>query len=122
MTHLPSRSWCAVCIKAKSKSDQRRRLKLKKPVIHIDFAFWVDSNGISLPIRTAVDVLCTMSSASAPPSKEFNNYAVTELKRFIYEVGRTYGHLQSDQYNSIIAIAKAAIRDIGCLQFRMPSK
>ena len=45
MTHLPFRSWCAVCAKAKSKSYEHRRLKLKSPLVQIDCAFWVDSSG-----------------------------------------------------------------------------
>ena len=59
-----------------------------------------------------------MHSAAALPSKESSPYAITELKRFIYEVGRTYGHIQSDQENSIISIAKGAIKEIGGLQLR----
>ena len=99
MTHLPFRSRCLVCLKAKSKSDKHKRLKLRHPLVQIDFAFWADSTWLSLPILTAIDIISTMSSASALPSKEFSNYAVTELKKFVYEVGRTYGRLHCDQEN-----------------------
>ena len=63
-----------------------------------------------------------MASASALPSKESSRYAITELKRFVYEVGRTYGNLQCDQENSIIAIIKAVIREVGGLKFRLATK
>ena len=122
MTHLPFRSWCLVCLKAKSKSDQHKHLKLKQPLIQVDFAFWTDSTGFSLPILTAIDVISAMASASALPSKEFSNYAVTELKRFVYEVGRTYEIIQCGQENVSIAIVKAVINEIGGTTYRLASK
>ena len=51
-------------------------------------------------------------------SKEFTNYAKTEVKKFIYEVGRSHGFIQCDKEKSITAIAKAVIREIGGLQLR----
>ena len=86
MTHLPFRSRCLVCIKPKSKSDQHRRLKLEQPLIPMDFAFWTDSGGFSLPILAAIHVISTKASALALPSKEFSSCAATELKRFTHEV------------------------------------
>ena len=122
MTHLPFRSWCLVCLKAKSKSDQHRRLKLKEPLIQVDFAFWVDSTGFSLPILTAVGVQSSLASASALPSKEISRYAITELKRFVYECGSTFGNIQCGQENCIIGIVKAVVREVGGLKFRLATK
>ena len=101
MTHLPFRSWCLVCLKVKSKSDQHRRLKLKSPVIQVDFAFWIDRFRHQLVLLTGIDVLSSLLFAAALPSKETSPYAVTELKRFVYETGRTYGIIQSDKESAI---------------------
>ena len=44
-----------------------------------------------------VDVQTGLSTAVAVPNKGRHSYSVAELKKFIYETGRTYGILQYDK-------------------------
>ena len=69
-----------------------------------------------------MDVQTGLASASVVPSKECSTYSITELKKFIYESGRTYGSMQSDQEASITAILKAVTREIGGLSLRHAPK
>ena len=49
------------------------------------------------------------------PSKSVNKYRLTELKRFIYETIQNQAILQCDDENTIKAVRRAAIQDIGGL-------
>ena len=98
LTHLPYRRWCLVCLQAKGKHLPHHALKDRHPVIQIDFAFLStkEQPGLSITIVTAVDVRTQMSCAMVTPSKQVNRYVLTELRRFILEVGRTQAILQCD--------------------------
>ena len=122
LTHLPYRSWCSICVQAKARQGPYLQQKLRSPIIHGDFAFWGDDRGDQAVILTAVDVQTGLACASIVPSKECSNYSITEIKKFIYECGRTYGSVQCDQEPAIAAILKAAIREIGGLSFRHSPK
>ena len=54
-----------------------------------------------------------MSLATTVTSKGHNAYAVSELRRFILEVGRTHGILQSDQEPSIRAVLRSVATELG---------
>ena len=87
LTHLPFRSWCEVCVRAKSKQNQHRVQRTRGPVIQIDFAFWGNEEGINVTIITGLDIQSGIGLAIMAESKEFTDYATTEVKKFIYEVG-----------------------------------
>ena len=59
-----------------------------------------------------------MAMAVAVPSKQVTPYAITELKRFIYETGRTQAILQCDRESSIMNLLKEVAKDIGGLTVR----
>ena len=56
------------------------------------------------------------------PSKGENDYAKAELKKFIYECGRTFGVLQYDQESPLKAIAKSVCAELGGLSVRAAPK
>ena len=60
--------------------------------------------------------------ATALPSKELSVYGVTELKRFVYETGRTYGTIQYDKENALQSFVKSVVREVGCLSARSVPK
>ena len=122
LTHLPFRSWCEVCVRAKSKQNQHRPQRRRGPVIQIDFAFWSNEEGVQTTIITGLDIQTGIGMAIMVETKEYTNYATTEVKKFVYEVGRSYGHIQCDKEKAIIAIAKAVVREIGGLRFRTSPK
>ena len=73
-------------------------------------------------ILTALDIQSGLGAATVVPTKDFNPYAVSEIRRFVYESGRTYGVIQSDQEKSIRAIADAVVRQVGGMKVRQSPK
>ena len=122
LTHLPYRSWCPICVRAKGKQTPHRKGGSTKPLIQVDFAF------VSIPedpksqatILTGIDVRTQMCMAVQIPSKGYKSirYSVLELKRFIYECGRTAALIQCDEEPSIKAIVKTLLREMGGLSMR----
>ena len=64
-------------------------------------------------VLSAVDVTTGMTMAAVVKNKGSNNYAITELHRFILECGRSRGVLQSDQEVAIRALLRDAATRIG---------
>ena len=92
LTHLPYRGWCEDCVRSKGRQSHAVQQKTdRQPVIQIDFSFMATEN--DLPKRTvlnATDVLTGYSMAVAPPSKgSVEKYGVAELRKFVFEIGRT---------------------------------
>ena len=82
LTRLPFRSWCEICVRAKSKQNQHRAVKIRGPVIQLDFAFWGDERGVNATVITGLDVLSSIGMAIMVENKEISNHATTEVKRF----------------------------------------
>ena len=51
-----------------------------------------------------MDIVTGLEMTIVIPSKGNDNYAAAELKKFIYECGRTFGILQYDQESSLKAL------------------
>ena len=60
-----------------------------------------------------------MAMAVMVPSNSVNRYGLTELKRFIYETGRTHAIIQCDDEHAIKAVRRVAIQDIRGLTGRL---
>ncbi|CAE7248181.1 unnamed protein product [Symbiodinium microadriaticum] len=86
----------------------------------IDFSFLATEN--DLPKRTilnATDEQTGYSMAVVLPAKgSIEKYAVAELRRFVFEVGRTFGIVQYDKESSLKSIAKDMCKTIGGLSMR----
>ena len=118
LTHLPFRSWCPVCVKARGLPDHHTSKKKNntttRPVIQIDYAFVTSQETKEqTTLLTAVDVNTGMSMAAVVNNKGSNDYIIAELVRFLHETGRTQGTLQagvvqSDQEAAI----KQVLRDL----------
>ena len=63
---------------------------------------------VMIPVLSAIDVITGMTMASVAKQKGSNNYAINELRRFVLEVGRSGGVLQSDQETAIRALCRDA--------------
>ena len=78
-------------------------------MIQVDFGFL--SSKIepekSVTVLTAIDVRSQLAMGAIVPSKRVTRYALTELKRFVLETGRTDAIIQSDDEASITAITRA---------------
>ena len=103
LTHLPYRRWCTVCVPAKGKQSLHPATQDRKPAIQIDFACMSteEQPGTAVTIFTGIDVRAQFAMAVMVPSQSINRYGLTELKRFIYEKGRTQAVLQCDDENAI---------------------
>ena len=119
LTHLPFRSWCPTCVRAKSKQNHSRTLKTKQPVIQLDYAFLGDNSDDSqVTLLTAIDLLSGLGLSCVVPSKGRSVYAQAELRRFILETGRTFGILQIDPEPALKALVSEVTSEVGGLAVR----
>ena len=120
LTHLPYRDWCEHCVKSKGRQSHAVKKNDRQPVIQIDFSFLSTEN--DLPKRTilnASDAQTGYAMAIVLPAKgSIEKYAVAELRRFVFEIGRTFGIVQYDKENSLKVIAKDLCKTIGGLSMR----
>ena len=54
---------------------------------------------------TATDVQIGLATSVVVPAKGRHAYGIAELKKFVYETGRTFGILQYDKEPSLKALA-----------------
>ena len=122
ITHLPFRDWCPLCVRCKGNGDYHRQVYDKKPVVQIDYAFITKRKGDddtteddvkAVPVLTGVDVTTGMALAAVVPKKGPTDYACNELKRFLFEIGRTHAVLQADQEPAIQALARRVSAEVG---------
>ena len=119
LTHLPFRAWCPHCVQGKGKASQHRTLSERSPVIQVDYGFLtVPDSKEQITVMTAIDIITGLATASVVTSKGANLHAVTELKRFILETGRSFAFLQSDQEPAIKAVLQAVIKQLPGLTLR----
>ncbi|CAE7254846.1 RE2 [Symbiodinium natans] len=127
LTHLPFRSWCPICVRAKSKQNHSRTLKTKQPVVQLDYCFLGDNpEEPQVTLLTAVDLLSGMGLSCVVPAKGRSVYAQAELRRYILEIGRTFGILQIDPEPSLKALVaeftSEGVIKIRSLRRRPPSE
>ena len=123
LTHLPYRDWCQFCVKAKGGHAASKKQLDRQPVIQVDYCF--HSTDPKLPLRkllTAVDIVTGLGMTIVIPSKGNDDYAAAELKKFIYECGRTFGILQYDQESSLKALCTRVCAELGGLSIRAVPK
>ena len=123
LTHMPYRDWCPHCVKAKGRHGASKKQLDRQPVIQVDYCF--HSTDPALPLRkllTAVDIVTGLGMSVVVPSKGSDDYAVAELKKFIYECGRTFGILQYDQETSLKALCVRVCAELGGLSVRAAPK
>jgi hypothetical protein len=122
MTHLPYRSWCAVCTKAKGKSLPHSRQDPKDravPEIHVDYCFMGERETEMLTILVMKDRDSRMLGAAVVPRKgTTGRYAADEVIDFIRELGCTAVPvtLKSDQEPAIIALLDEVVRRRAAVQ------
>ncbi|CAE7242687.1 unnamed protein product [Symbiodinium sp. CCMP2456] len=120
LTHLPYRDWCEHCVRSKGRQNHAVKRNDRQPVTQLDFSFLSTEN--DLPKRTilnATDVQTGYAMAIVLPAKgSVEKYAVAELRRFVFEIGRTFGIIQYDKENSLKVIAKDICKTVGGLSMR----
>ena len=119
--HLPYRDWCEHCVKSKGRQSHAVKKKNdRQPVIQIDFSFMATEN--DLPKRTilnATDVQTGYSMAVVLPSKgSVEKYAVAELRKFVFAIGRTFGIVQYDKEAPLKTMARDLCKVVGGMSMR----
>ena len=115
LTHLPFRSWCEHCVRAKGKERQSKRNTDRQPAIQIDYSFATTGADVQQrTILTATDVQTGLATSVVVPAKGRHAYGIAELKKFVYETGRTFGILQHDKEPSLKALATGTVRLSDC--------
>ena len=123
LTHLPYRDWCPHCVKAKGRHGPSKKQSDRQPVIQIDYCFHATSEELPLrKILSACDVQTGLSMAVVVPQKGENDYAIAEVKKFIYECGRTFGILQYDQESPLKTVCQRVCSELGGLSLRAAPK
>ena len=118
LTHLPFRSWCPNCIRAKSKQNHCRTLKTKLPVIQLDYAFLGDNNDDpQVTLVTTIDLLSGLGLSRIVPNKGRLVYAQADFWRFVLETS-TFGILQIDPEQSLKALVAEIISEFCGLSVR----
>ena len=112
-------------VKCKGAGDYHKQYYDKKPVVQVDYSFVTQKlstaegeekekgKTLSATILSAVDVTTGMVSSCVVKEKGPNDYAVNELQRFVLEVGRSQGVLQSDQEPAIKLLCRDVAAKIG---------
>ena len=123
LTHLPYRSWCEHCVKAKSREKQSKRQTDKQPVIQIDYCVVQTGPNVGKQlVLTAVDIQTGLATAVLVPHKGRHKYSVAELKKFIHETGRTYGILQYDKRPALKALVTDVAKELRGMSIRATPK
>ena len=92
----------------KGKQTPHRHGASHLPVVQIDYGFLtIPEEEARATVLTAIDVRTQMCMAAIVPSKGAIPYAIAELKRFLFECGRTYAVLQCDGESSVKVVAHA---------------
>ena len=118
-THLPFRSWCAHCVRGKSKGKPHHKAEgepKEVPTVAIDYMFMHESQDIreekGMPILVARDLIdgghgTGMIFARVVPNKGVQPYAVKNLAADIALLGHPEIVLKSDGEPSIVALKEA---------------
>ena len=86
LTHLPFRSWCHICVQAKSQQNHSKKLRMKQPVLQCDYSFMSDKGSdTQVTLLNARDVITGMSTSAVVPNKGHSVYAEAELRRFVLD-------------------------------------
>ena len=67
---------------------------------------------------TATDTTTGYALTAQIPAKGSDNYAVAELKRFLFEIGRTTGAIQYDKEPALESLCKRVVEETGGLSCR----
>ena len=77
-----------------------------------------EETGTRVTVLTAIDVQTGVSMLTVVTQKGITRHALYELLQFIYEAGRTYGIIQTDQEPAILDLARALLKEIPGLSMR----
>ena len=105
LTHVPFRSWCTVCQRAKGQHQHHKGNQKITSVIQLDHSFYkVPRETQNLKVLTFVETVTSMSGAVIVPDLSANQVAIKTLKKFIAVNGFTKSVLQCDGHSGLLAL------------------
>ena len=115
VTHLPYRSWCPECVKARGKEDghgQEEGRERGVPRVHIDYWFMRDSPGSELvPVASMKEDENKMFKAHVVPAKGNVDMAAERLVKDMEEMGlNDKAMLKSDQEPALLDLVNAMVK------------
>ena len=111
ITHLPYRSWCPVCIKAKLREDGHYRVKLKDknedglPIVSMDYQDLNEDDTVRQKVLTGKDELSGMVFGHYISCKGTGDeWLLRQIVRDLQEFGRSGFILKTDGEPAIVAV------------------
>ena len=114
LTHLPFRSWCEVCQRAKGLQGQHKHQSQKKSsVIQLDHSFYkVPGSVQNLKVLTFIETSTSMCGAVIVPDLSANQVGIKALKQFIMVNGFTHSVLQCDGHSGLMKLRDQVGKDL----------
>ena len=109
-THLPYRSWCPICVRAKAKEDPHRRAvegldeKTGYPVISMDYAF-LENKVTTLIVKD--DATGSVLAYDCLSKGTGDAWVLKQLARDLEDWGRQDIHVKTDGEPAMLALQKA---------------
>ena len=105
LTHMPSTSWCTVCLRAKGQHQHHKGNPKLTSVIQLDHSFYkVSGETHNLKVLTFVETITSMSGAVIVPDLSANQVAVQTLKKLIAVNGFAKSVLQCGGHSGLLAL------------------
>ena len=114
LTHLPFRSWCEVCQRAKELQGQHKHQSQKKSsVIQLDHSFYKVPGSIqNLKVLTSIETSTSMCGAVIVPDLSANQVGIKALKQFTMVNGFTHSVLQCDGHSGLMKLQDQVGKDL----------
>ena len=114
LTHLPFRSWCEVCQRAKGLQGQHKHQSQKKSsVIQLDHSFYkVPGSVQNLKVLTFTETSTSICGAVIVPDLSANQVGIKALKQFIMVNGFTHSVLQCDGHSGLMKLQDQVGKDL----------
>ena len=113
LTHMPFRSWCTVCQRAKGQHQHHKGNQKLTSVIQLDHSFYkVPGETQNLKVLTFVETITSMSGAVIVPDLSANQVAIKALKKFIAVNGFTKSVLQCEGHSGLLALQEQVGQEV----------
>ena len=107
LTHMPFRSWCTVCQRAKGQHHHKNNQNNQKSssVIQLDHSFYkVQGETVNLKVLTLVETVTAMSGAMIVPDLSASQLALKVLKQLTAVNGFAKSVIQCDGHSSLLRL------------------
>ena len=113
LMHMPLRSWCTVCQRAKGQQNYHKTHQKASSVIQLDHSFYkIQGGGKSQKAHVSVEMIASMSGAVIAPDLSANPVAIKALKQFIVVNSFTKSVIQCDGHSGLLRLQEQVGREM----------